>query len=812
MRYSQSLFYPLLLILLCAVTARAQQPQQTERKVENPIGVAEEERKALRKLPSQITISVQAQPGQQDNIDIESEKQESQGEDVVLATGKVQITGIGMVLKADRVTFNKVTNDVLAEGNVYFEQEGQKLTGERLEFNLRTRRGSIYTARGLTNRTPDGTTLIIKATRVDKTGLDTYYLDRALLTACEEPNPKWSFTASKARLRLDDRASLYHPVFRIKGFPILYVPYLSLSTSKRDRSSGFLLPSSGSSTIKGRTFHAAYFQTLGRSTDLLVRTDVFTKRGLGFGFDFRARPDENSRIALGSFLVFDRLFGEKGPDQGGSSFYADAVQYFKNGFVAVADVNITSSFAFRQVFAENVLQAISPEERSLFYLNRNWKSYSLNLAMNEQSTFIADQVIKTRQLPSFNLSKRSSRISERIPIYFSFDAALEGVRRSESRGGESLLRAPSIVQRMDFAPRITLPLKSFAGGFTLTPSVGFRTTFYSDSVDPTRRAFIGANLFRNYAEVVLDFRPPSLAKIFRHRDGEPWFKHIIEPYITYRRIAGIDEYNRTPLVDERDAVVSTSEIEYGLDNRFIIRRPGPDGKAPQPYELLNVSLTQKYFFDPTFGGALKDCGVGSQPGCQRQQFFPVNTLSGFAFGGLQRNFSPLNLRARVRPTQVTFADVRLDFDTRYSSLRNLVVSGGFTKGILSLSHSWYFTRLIAVDQFRLEDKQRFDPASYPGNQLDISTFIGNPAKGPYGGFTLAYDFRDKDIRGIARDQRLIYLTSTAGWAWDCCSFQVQNITFRAGARDENRIVFAFTLKGIGTFGTENIGQRRRFGF
>jgi len=831
MRYSRGLLHSLLLSLVCAAGVAAQQPEQTERKVENPIGAAQEENKSLRKLPAQVTITVQVQPGQEDNIDIDADHQELQ-RDVYVAVGNVVVTGMGMLLKADRVTYNETTKDVLAEGHVYFEQEGQKLTGERMELNMRTRRGSVYTATGFTNRTPDGTTLIIKANRVDKTGLDTYNLSHALLTACEEPNPKWCFTAGKARIRLDDRAFLYNPVFRVKGVPVLYLPYITLSTSKKDRSSGFLLPSSGSSNIKGRTLHLAYYQTLGRSADILIRNDIFTKRGIGLGFDFRARTDENSRIAIGSFVVLDRILGEKKapitdpkcagqspiqndpkfcnlPDQGGSSFYADAVQYFKNGFVAVADVNITSSFAFRQVFGENVQQAISPEEKSQFYLNRNWRSMSLNLSLNEQSTFIGNEIIKTRQLPSFNLAQRSTEISDSIPIYFSFDASLEGVRRTEAQGSQSLLRGPSITQRMDFGPRITLPLKSFAGGFTLTPSVGFRSTFYSDSIDPANRTFVGDNLFRNYAEAELDFRPPSLAKIFRHGDGTPWFKHIIEPYITWRRIAGIDEYNRTPLVDEQDAVTSTNEVEYGVENRFFVRRPGPDGKTPQAYELVSVSLTQKYFFDPTFGGALKDCGTGNLPGCQRQQFFPLNSLTGFAYGGIPRNLSPLNVRARVRPSQVTFADVRLDYDPRYHGLRNLVVGGGFSRGIFSITQSWYFTRLIAVDQFRAEDKLHFDPASYPGNQYDISTFIGNPQKGPYGGITMAYDFRDRDLKGLARDQRLIYLTTTAGWAWDCCSFQVQNVTFKAGLRNENRILFAFTLKGIGTFGTENIGQRRR---
>ena len=214
----------------------------------------------------------------------------------------------------------------------------------------------------------------------------------------------------------------------------------------------------------------------------------------------------------------------------------------------------------------------------------------------------------------------------------------------------------------------------------------------------------------------------------------------------------------------------------------------------QPYEFLSVTVRQKYFFDPTFGGALT-------PG-RRNQFYPLNTFSGFTYGGVRRQFSPLNLSARLRPTPFVHADVRLDYDTRFHDLRNLVVSGGITRGIFSLSQSWYYTRRIAVDDFR------FDPTTLPGNQLDVSAFVGNPARGPYGGLNLAYDLRDRFASGLSRDRRLIILIATAGWAWDCCGFQIQNVTFNAGLRNENRILFAFTLKGIGTFGTENIGQLR----
>ncbi len=175
------------------------------------------------------------------------------------------------------------------------------------------------------------------------------------------------------------------------------------------------------------------------------------------------------------------------------------MQYFKNGFVAVADVNVTSSFDFRQVFSDNVLTAISPEERSIFYLNKNWRSFSFNAMFGEQSVFVANSsdpfqrtsVVKTRQLPSIDFSQRSAKISEKFPVYFSFGAALDGVRRIETTGDQVDLKTPSIVQRLDLSPRLTFPLKSFAG-FTLTPSIGVRSTFYSDSLDPVQATDCGA--------------------------------------------------------------------------------------------------------------------------------------------------------------------------------------------------------------------------------------------------------------------------------------------------------------------------------
>jgi LPS-assembly protein len=816
-----------ILSILSVGTAAAQQPENIEKKVENPIGVAEEEKRALRRTnPQKISIVAQVEPGQSEYAVSHADKQEKVGEVAVL-TGNVHVTFGDTLIIADRITFHNVTKDLIAVGNVFFEQQGQRIAADRIELNTDTKRGTIHLSTAFTNRTPDGTLLIIDSKRVDKTGEDTYNFENATLTACQEEVPKWTFTAKRARIRVDHQAKLHNALFRIKKIPVFYLPYVSIPTSKKDRSSGFLLPSWGSSSNNGRTLHLGYYQTLGRSADVLVRSDIFANRGLGLGFDFRARPDEHSSISFGSFSVIDRLWGGPGPNQGGSSFYADAVQHFKNGFIAVADVNITSSFDFRQIFSENILTAISPEERTIFYLNKNWRSFSFNSFFGEQSSFIFDQnydpdatkncrlvactgrdeIVKVRQLPSIEFSQRSTKVSESLPFYFSFDSAVEGIRRSESSGSTAIFKTPSFVQRLDFFPRLTIPLPSLAG-FTLTPSIGMRSTFYSDSLDPVRTQVTGQNLFRKYGEVSLDLRMPALSRVFHHGDGEPWFKHVIEPFAEYRLISGIDEFDRTLRVDERDVVGSTNEITYGVSNSFLIRRMGENGSNPQPHELVNITVAQKYYFDPTFGGAMQD-GV-------RNQFYPINTLSGFSYGGIIRNSSPLNLRARVRPTDTLWADVRMNYDTHYNAIRDFIVGTGFGRGIFSFSQSWYFSRQIDLDQTGnvttlQSNAASYDPSSFPGNQVDFMASVGNIMRGPFGGVGLSYDLRDRKFNGDPRDPNFrpfINLTASGGWAWDCCSFNVQRVTFNAGVRNESRVIFAFTLKGIGSIGTDAIGQRR----
>jgi LPS-assembly protein len=905
----------LLLLLVCAVVSllspagvRArQQTNPVDRKVENPVtdtpnvNPLSQDRPVVRPRPRTRPEGAQAaQPN--DELEVKADKQTVSGPEdarVTVAEGNVDVR-VGIYrLQADKVTVYDAKNRVVAEGNVVFDQgEFQRITGSRAEWDYANKTGSFENSTGFTNQTQDGTIMYFTADRVEKVSGDRIVIINGEVTACgDDEVPKWSFKTARATIKLADRVKLSKPRLLVKGVPVFWLPYATVSIKTRDRASGFLTPTFSGSGQKGFRLSNAYYQTLGRSADVTLRNDIYTKRGIGFGADLRTRANSRSFLNLGFYTIKDRVLGPKAdaahPDQGGSSFYADGVHYFPNGFLAAADINITSNLAFRQIFSDSIQLAISPEERSQVFVNKNVGAYSFNFIARTQVTSIPTIRVRTRSLPGISFEKRPGLVSwlkERLPVYFSYESSIEGVSRKETvedlatflaEGNQNPIITPSIVQRLDFKPTATLPLDLNGWGLTLTGRV--RATYYSNSIDPVTRLVLPKDVVRGYGEFEFDVRPPALARNFQRGDGSFWFRHVIEPYLTYRKLSGIsDGFHDIIRFDETEAVADTNEIEYGITNRFFLRRSaesvgrrparagesgrvrpedaGPrlagegtgretrrEGRAEdkekekdesaesqvpkntrvsgqltalkasqspltrQPYEFLSVTVRQKYFFDPTFGGALI-------PG-RRNQFYPINNFSGFTYGGVPRRFSPLNVEARLRtPTRADselFADVRTDIDTlgEGGGLRDLAISFGLRRHApvlraIEAFQTFYYTRAVtlAPSLFQYSDRRGNEPGTLQGSQWSPSVFIGDRNRGLFGGASFFFDFQNRPGKGSSS---LISSTVTVGHAWDCCAVVGQYFTFNVGLRNENRFVFSFRLNGIGSFGTEQIGQRFR---
>jgi LPS-assembly protein len=332
------------------------------------------------------------------------------------------------------------------------------------------------------------------------------------------------------------------------------------------------------------------------------------------------------------------------------------------------------------------------------------------------------------------------------------------------------------------------------------------------------RRVVGSDVVRKYGEFQLDVRPVAFAKNFYGKSDAFKFRHVIEPFVTYRFVKGINNFHKIIRLDELDTLTDTNEIEFGLTNRIFTRRyseavtdeaqrllqqeASDSAKAPaiQPYELFNLTVRGKYFFDETFGGALI-------PG-RRNQIEPITAMSFYTFGGVPRRFSPLNIDATYRPQRTIFVNTRADIGVHGDGLRAISTTLGYDTPLLKVFQTFYYTRAVElIPSLQIyANREGKEPGTLRGAQWSPSIFIGNRDKGPYGGTSLFFDFENRRASELSP---LISSLYTAGYAYDCCSMAVQFYTYNVGVRNENRLVFSFRLNGIGSFGTEQFGQGLR---
>ncbi len=823
-------------MFVLAMLSNAQQTDPVERQVSNPITdtpninpVSAEQIVAAPKPKKKPTFDREGGNGE---VVVYSDRQTVEGGKggrVIHHSGNVDVRYGIYRLQANEIVIYEAENKMVATGSVIFDQgDAQRITGASAVWNYKTKLGVFEDSTGFTNQTNDGTVLYFSAERVERVSLSEVVVTKGKFTACEEAVPKWSFTADKARIKINDKLRLKNARFRIKNIPLLILPFASIPIKEKDRSSGFLTPTIGYSGRKGLRVSTAYYKTLGDSADITFRGDLYSARGFGYGLDVRTRANSRSYFNFGFYSVKDRVLGTKAdashPDQGGSIIYADGVNYFPNGFTVAADVRLTSSLAFRQEFSDGIQQIISPIELSQVFINKSWNDYTLNFLARTQVISIPNVREKTRNLPSVNFEKRPSMLSFLDGVYFSFKSSLEGVSRREEVDDLDLYRrvagtdpvlTPSLAQRLDAYPQLTIPFRTKYFNFTATGSA--RVTYYSNSFDVMRRV-VGNDVIRKYGEFIFDVRPIALAKNYYGKSKVFRFRHVIEPFLTYRLVRGVNNFNKIIRFDYIDAISNTNEIEFGLTNRIYTRKYGeavtsdaqnllrarPDpanhSLAIQPYEIFTLTVRGKYFFDETFGGAL----IAGR----RNQIEPITALSFYTFGGVPRKFSPINVDATYRPQKTVFVNSRLDYGLQGGGLRAISATVGFDLAMFKLFQTFYYTRAVtlipALAQYANSEGK--EPGTLRGSQWSPSLFLGNRDRGLYGGTSFFFDFQN---RRVSKQTPLISSLFTVGYTYNCCSLALQYYTFNVGVRKENKVVFSFRLNGIGSFGTEQFGQGLR---
>jgi LPS-assembly protein len=731
--------------------------------------------------------------------------------------GAAEIHTSEMKITADEIDYNTETAWAYARGHVHLVHyaTGDILNADHAEYNMRTEEGKFFVVNGTSP------TRIITSPGLLTTTNPFYYqgqsadrlkgriiLHKGFITDCKIPKPWWTFAGPTFDIVPGQRAIARRSVFRIKHVPVLYLPYFRRTLGKNERQSGFLTPTFGHSTNRGYIYGAGYYWAINRSYDMDYLFDYYTLRGTAHTVDFRGKPNAVTSFSVNFFGVQDSGIKQGQPgyqnyipgvstganpnQQGGIQFQASGrTEIF--GFRGMLDVNYLSSFPFAAAFTNNFV----PQHNSVGFLQRHFDDdiYVLNIVFSRNEVYESfDSAAKpatVQKLPMIETSSRLKQILQgKFPLWFSFNASGGLLSRNEPAtpaGGLSstTVALPALAtgilnQRTDVKP--TLSSAFNIAGFSFYPSVSFEATDYNHdySANSELQGTVAAgNLLRHDADFVLDFRLPSIERIFT---PPAWLhlgekvKHVVEAEAQYEYVTGINNFQSVIHYDGTDIVSNTNQVTIGLTNRLYKKEK--NGKVT---EFFTWRVRQARYFDPTFGGTVTAAN-------QRYVNFAQEMISPFTFLDGPRSYSPIVSSLTVNPWTVFGLSYDTSYDPRHHRFDNqtFTASMRYAKYILDVGE----TAITAYQFFGQSNYQQLFPLT---NQGYFRVGYGSTNRQ---GFNVAtqvfYDFLN---------HRLTSSNYQVSYNTNCCGFSAELRRINNLIRDDNQYLFSFSVANIGSVGT-----------
>jgi LPS-assembly protein len=731
--------------VVCAVAA---EPTPTEPQIGAP------RKKAKPKAPP-------PEPGEglpPGEVRLRADSQEEVAKGHYQARGLVDLRTGDARIQADRLDLYETENPdgtkarrVVAEQNVVFMRGEERLAGDRLEMDLESGEGTFENAIGFIE--PG---VFVEGRKIERLDAKTYRVESGKFTSCSQPNPRWSFSASSARIEVNDKIVASNVLFKVKSVPAFYLPVLLYPIRHDQRSTGFLLPHFGYSNLRGFNVGEGFFWAMGRSLDQTLYFDNYSRDGYGLGHEFRYLEDSPSRGTFHSYF-----FRPQGAPKWDYNLDWNALQMLPGNFRATLALQLYSTQQFQERFQDSFNLATSRSTHRALTVQRNFGSTVFLLSADTTDTFFGDTAVVNRHLPGISLRRLPQQIG-RSGFIFGYEARADGLGYGNDQTVDSYFR-------YDLAPEISRPLSlSF---LQVTPTARFRLTRYSATLAPggsTQTGIIGPALDRPFFEGTVDLRGPTFSRVFGEATDSGRFKHVIGPEITWTYRSRVDDFNIIPKFDGNDYFLGTDQLTYALVQRFLTKRAGPSGK-PVSYEFLSWRLSQTYYVQIAEG---------------QNNFDPNYSSSAFGPGFQPEHLSPLLSRMRVRPTPELSGDFNMEYDVNFKQLRTIGLTGSVGGGWGNIQAGWSRSERLAE-----KPADRVVAANWlrGGFHLEPVARIGLDA-------SANYDLVQKVW---------VQLLGRVRYEVQCCGFVAEYLRYNYNARDESQFRIRIELANVGSIGNFN---------
>jgi LPS-assembly protein len=567
---------------------------------------------------------------------LEGERIEGDGLGNAKLRGKASIRRQDAVLKANIIDYNKRTGVMDAQVNARLIRDGNVISGTSIIYNSEDGTASVDQPNFWIDNGGAGV-----GSWADVFNRDQMSLTDVTYSGCPCPEPSWYIQTEK--LDLDYAANegvARNGVLYFKNVPILASPYLTFPIRK-ERKSGFLLPTFGNTSNTGFDYTQPYYFNLAPNYDMTAQVRGMSKRGVQLGSEFRYLGASYSGLMAGTYLPKDLQ-----TDQSRWLYTAQHNQSLGRGFYTgynvsgVSDDNYFNDFVSLG-FNQAIISAL-PRQATVGWSNQYVNTgvqYTTFQTISPRGTFVVPQYNK---VPEYSLNSARFDIGgfdiQTQNTLTQFQAPLD---QRFALGPNGSLRFRPDGQRALSYNSIAYPI--VRPGWYITPKIALSMAHYQTE-------WYGLEKYFGYGQPsntrVLPIMSVDAGMTFE-RDSTFFGKaalQTLEPRAYYLRVPYRDQ-SQYPVYDTTladfsfssafqenifagsDRIANANQVTFALSSRWL--------DAGSGFERLQLGIAQQYYFE--------DQQV-TLPG----QVPRTNTKSQFLFGGNAALTDTLNVSSLVQ--------------------------------------------------------------------------------------------------------------------------------------------------------------------
>jgi lipopolysaccharide assembly outer membrane protein LptD (OstA) len=683
-------------------------------------------------------------PWKIEHLTPESEIEWDEAGDSVIARNGVIVSHGDTRLTADRITFNRQTGVVAAQGQVLLESQGQLWRGEHLQYNFLTRQIEAENFR--TGKAPvfaagvglhaDVTNRVLRAAQ-------------SFLTTDDYAEPAYRIRARELTIVPGEYIEARGATLLLGSTPVFYYPYFRRSLR---RHANFFTATPGYRSLYGPYLLSAYHFQLSEQIAGAVDLDYRVKRGFGGGPQLRYDLDRWGTGEFKYYYLHDEDPGYDPQDQPIRE-YRQRLSFFHQAELATnltakvvvqrqSDAQVTRDFMEAE-YKEN------PQPSTFLEVNQAWSNFSLDLLAQPRLNPFYETI---ERLPDLRLTGLRQQIGA-SPLYYESDSSVGYFQHRYPDGVTNDFGA----LRADTYHQVLVPWV-FGGWLNLTPRVGGRFTHYGE-VDGEGSTLDEQNrtVFNTGAE--LTFKASRVWTGTRNRLLEvQGLRHIVQPSLNY-------VYVPTP----SHAPPELPQFDRELPSLRLLPIDFPDYSAIDSIDSQNVLR------------------LGLRNKLQTKRHDEVDTLLNWALY--------TDWRLKPRPDQSTFSDFYSDLDFRPRSWLTLNSEVRYDLDDNQWREANHTATLVPNDVWSFTLGHRYlrdDLASYgTGNNLIMSRIYYRFSPNWAVRLALHYEARD----GVLEEQYYtLYRDLRSGTA--ALTFRVRDN--RTGPTDFT-VAFTLSLKALPRF-------------